>query len=278
MITKSKDLLCAFESWVSSASPTNSFMGSSSLRDSLVSAWAQFSAAFSSWKERDSRCLLALLVQTFAELDLIMYKMKDDNDPVSVDYKEGIREQQLTLLVRIRQLAGDKTRPMIKKAVMQTRKARLPKKEDHRPRGAGGETSTQDATSTPATENQSTVTPEAPSVDQKPPAEEPLLMGLTYRQIVHELALDKTFRLQPKKKTQIEEMVEREAKRAFYDIMRDGIAKGDMEAWIPQMAQAIREVFFFLFLPFIINLYDGILTVIIFPEVITSFRTHSDFL
>ncbi|RPB24097.1 hypothetical protein L211DRAFT_785678 [Terfezia boudieri ATCC MYA-4762] len=249
LITKSKDLLCAFESWVSSASPINSFMGSSSLRDALISAWKQFSTAFSSWKERDSRYLLVLLIQTFAELDLILYKMKDDNDPVSMDYKEGIREQQLTLLVRIRQLAGDKTRSMIKKAVLQTRKARLPKKEDHRPRGAESETPVQASSSTSVAESQLTAISEGPAVDSRPQAEEPLLMGMTNREIVHELALDKNFMLKPRKKSSIEEMVETQAKRAFYDIMREGIENGDMGSWIPQMAQAVREKLLRLFEP-----------------------------
>jgi len=219
-------------------------MGSSSLRESLISAWEQFSTAFSSWKERDSRYLLVLLIQTFAELDLIMHKMKDDNDSVSMDYKEGIREQQLTLLVRIRQLAGDKTRSMIKKAVLQTRKARLPKKEDHRPRGAEAETPAQASSSASVVGSQPTAISEGPAVDRRPQAEEPLLMGMTNREIVHELALDKNFMLTPRKKSQIEETVEAQAKRAFYDIMREGIEGGDMGSWIPQMAQAIREVNF----------------------------------
>lgn len=219
-------------------------MGSNSLRETLASAWEEFSAAFSSWKERDSRYLLELLIQTFAELDLIIYKMKDDNDPVSQEYKEGIREQQLTLLVRIRQLAGDKTRSMIRKAVVQTRKARLPKKADHRPRGAEAETPSASTTSAPLAESQPTAIPDAPAIDNKPLTETPLLMGLTYRQIVHELALDKNFRLEPRKKSPIEEMVETQAKKAFYDLMREGIENGDMETWIPQMAQAIKEVKF----------------------------------
>ncbi|KAF8474993.1 T-complex protein 11-domain-containing protein, partial [Kalaharituber pfeilii] len=250
LITKSKDLLCAFEAWVSSASPFNSYMGSSYLRDSLISAWDSFSTAFSSWKERDSKHLLTLLIQTYTELDLIMQKLKDETDPASMDYKEGIREQQLTLLVRIRQLAGDQTRPLIKKAVIEARKARLPKKQDHRPRGAEeGSTTTANAT----TEAPSVVVDNEPAASQ--PAQpssfrpEPLLMGLTNREIVHEFALDKNFRLKPAKKAPLEEMVATQAKKAFFDYMREGLEKGDMEAWIPQMAQVIKEKLLRLFEP-----------------------------
>lgn len=208
-------------------------------------AWDLFSTAFSSWKERDSRYLLSLLVQTFAELDLILYKMKGDNDAVSMEYKDGIREQQLTLLVRIRQLAGDKTRQLIKKAVLQTRKARLPKTQDHTPRGAEAkvEEPTASTSTSSAPVSAGPASPRSvPEAGTRPQAEEPLLMGLTNREIVHELALDKNFRLKPRKKTPIEEMVETQAKRAFYDLMREGMEKGEMEAWIPQMAQAIRDV------------------------------------
>ena len=168
--------------------------------------------------------------------------MKDDNNPVSVEYREGIREQQLTLLVKIRQLAGDKTQPMIKKAVLQTRKARLPKKENHKPR-AVEETPTPAATSSSAIDNNSTSIPDFPGVHSQDQVEEPLLRGLTNRRIVHELALDKDFRLQPREKSAIEVSVETQAKRAFYDIMREGIENGDMATWIPQMAQSIREVY-----------------------------------
>ncbi|KAI5809653.1 T-complex protein 11-domain-containing protein [Peziza echinospora] len=248
LITKSKDLLCAFESWVSSTSPINSYCGSSYLRESLVLAWDLFSTAFSSWKERDSRHLLDLLVKTYTELDLIIYKMKDDLDAVSMDYKEGIREQQLTLLVRIRQLAGDRTRPMIKKAVIAARKARFPKKQDHIPRGSVTETPETSTAPLPvATEHDQSAHSRAP--EPRAATEGPLLMGLSNREIVHELALDKGFRLKPRKKSQLEEMVEAQAKRAFYDIMRQGIEKGDIEAWIPQMAQAIREKLLRLFEP-----------------------------
>ena len=188
------------------------------------------------------------MIKTYTELDLIMQKIKDDVDAASLDYKEGIREQQLTLLVRIRQLAGDKTRTLLRKAVTEARRTRLPKKQDHKPRGVEAEKAVE--TAEPSTIVADTTAPvvapvqPTPIASPAPRVEEPLLMGLTNREIVHELALDKNFRLKPRQRSRLEAMVETQAKRAFYDIMREGIEKGDMEAWIPQMAMAIRDVSF----------------------------------
>lgn len=214
-------------------------MGSPFPRDLLSTTWDDFSSAFSSWKERDAKVLLNGLLKTFAELDLIWQKVKDDtNEVVADDYKEGIREAQLKLLVRIRKLAGDKTRGLVKRAVNEARRTRLPKKEDHKPRGV-------DVQNPPRSEEVSSVTSNtasAASVQPAPVVDEPTVLGMTNRQIVHELALDKDFRLKPAKKSALEQMVEKEAKRAFFTMMSEGIQNGDDLNWIPSMAQIIKEV------------------------------------
>lgn len=234
LITRSKDLLIAFESFLSS--PTFP------PPDALYNAWSEFSTAFDSWKSRDSQIFIQTMVAQYAELDLIWQKVKDDTTGgVAEDFKEGIRENQLMLLVRIRRLAGDRTRDLIRTAVKETRRTRLPKKEkrDTKPR----EVPSSDATTV------STAPSPAPS-----PAPTPLpapqvgfdtVAGGTdgmpsNRQIIHELALDKEFRLQPRKRSQLEQMVEDTAKAAFWATMRQDIADGKLEKWIPSLAETVR--------------------------------------
>ncbi|KAI5857211.1 T-complex protein 11-domain-containing protein [Tricharina praecox] len=243
LIERSKDLLIAFESFLSSQTFPPP--------DALYNAWSEFSTAFDTWKSRDSKIFIETMVAQYAELDLIWQKVKDDTTGgVAEDFKEGIRENQLMLLVRIRRLAGDRTRDLIRTAVKDSRKNRLPKKEkrDTKPR----EVPSSDATTV------STVAPTPavvmPTVKPEPPAPvqpTPPQVGFhnvasgddgmqSNRQIIHELAMDKDFRLQPRKRSKIEAMVEDTAKTAFWGAMREDITEGKLEKWIPSLAETVR--------------------------------------
>lgn len=258
LITKSKDLLIAFESFLSA--PT--FPPAKHLAET----WESFSTAFTSWKARDSEILINTMVAQYAELDLIWQKVKDDTEEhVAADFKEGIRENQLILLVRIRRLAGEKTRGLIRQAVKEARRTRLPKKEkgDTRPRETPS--SSESNTVSAAVTADSTVainTPASPSTDQAavpiavPPTAATADAGtepahdafsqfsttgaLSNRQIVHELALNRDFKLTQRTKPPLEQLVEREAKRAFWDLMRADIARGELAKWIPSMALSVK--------------------------------------
>lgn len=198
------------------------------------------------------------MVAQYAGLDLIWQKVKDETDEhVAADFKEGIRENQLMLLVRIRRLAGEKTRVLIRQAVKEVRRTRLPKKEkgDTRPR----ETPSSSETNSVSTAVESAViTPPSPVIGESAALSElssdaqrqqtaqvfsQLESGgmLGNRQIVHELALDRTFKLTPRKKGGFEQMVEREARRAFWDTMReDVLLRGELVKWIPGMAESVK--------------------------------------
>jgi hypothetical protein len=173
------------------------------------------------------------MVAQYAELDLIWQKVKDDTTGgVAEDFKEGIRENQLMLLVRIRRLAGDRTRDLIRTAVKEARRTRLPKKEkrDTKPR----EVPSSDAT----TVSTAPAAPPPPSPQAGSDSDD---AGMpSNRQIIHELALDKDFRLAPRKRSRLEQMVEDTAKAAFWDTMRQDIAEGMLEKWIPSLAETVR--------------------------------------
>lgn len=198
------------------------------------------------------------MVAQYAGLDLIWQKVKDETDEhVAADFKEGIRENQLMLLVRIRRLAGEKTRVLIRQAVKEARRTRLPKKEkgDTRPRETP---SSSEANSVSTAVESAVVAPHSP-IASEPDALSELSSGaqrqqtaqvfsqlesggmLRNRQIVHELALDRTFKLTPRKKGGFEQMVEREARRAFWDTMReDVLLRGELVKWIPGMAESVK--------------------------------------
>jgi len=193
------------------------------------------------------------MVAQYAELDLIWQKVKDDTTGgVAEDFKQGIRENQLLLLVRIRRLAGDRTRDLIRTAVKESRRTRLPRKEnrDTKPREVPSSNattvSTTPATGTSAPPHTSPQVPPAAAQHVEPRVGFDSVAGgdegmMSNRQIIHELSLDKDFRLQPRKRSRLEQMVEDTAKAAFWAIMRDDIAEGKLEKWIPALAETVRS-------------------------------------
>lgn len=225
--------------------------------EALYNAWSEFSTAFDAWKSLDSEIFVQTMVAQYAELDLIWQKVKDDTaGGAAEDYRAGIRDNQLLLLVRIRRLAGDRTRDLIRAAVKEARRTRLPRKEkrDTKPRevpsAASATVSTESPPSTAMTVSQPTpalsVPPPQPARNDQPTQHSfGTVAGdgdgtMSNRQIIHELALDKDFRLQPRKRNRIEKIVEDAAKGAFWAKMREDIAEGQLEKWIPALADTVR--------------------------------------
>lgn len=239
LITQSKDLLIAFESFLSTpAFPLPS-------EHPLNSAWLSFNSAFNAWKARDSETLISTMIAQYAELDLIWQKVKDDTvEHVAADFREGIKENQLLLLVRIRRLAGERTRDLIRAAVKESRRTRLPRKEkrDMKPRTAPEEA----ADTAPVTTREALPSPPSSPVVARELAQPSFTVVedgmMENRQIVHELALDREFRLKPRKRAGVEKMVHDQAHRAFWDTMQVDIDRGELEKWIPGLAKTVKEV------------------------------------
>lgn len=186
------------------------------------------------------------MVAQYAELDLIWQKVRDDTTGgVADEFKEGIRENQLMLLVRIRRLAGDRTRDLIRKAVKETRRTRLPKKStrDLKPReapdaeSAAVTVSTSTSSPSPETIESQSVEEEEPYSPFSPNADRSLPSN---RQIIHELSLDSEFRLSPPRQSALESLITATAKRAFWDSLRLSISRGDITTWIPSLASTVR--------------------------------------
>lgn len=184
------------------------------------------------------------MIAQFVELDILWQKVKDDSEPqVAQEYHEGIKENQMMVLSRLKSLGGPKALASLKKAIGKARRKWLKKKEDEKPRAAATSHTVHtinDNTSMMSTQDEN-LEDDASSDVAYQTDEKPKFM-LTNRQIAHELLLDRDFKLKSREKSNMEKLVETEAKRAFYDIMREDIQNGESEKWIPSMAETVRQV------------------------------------
>lgn len=145
LVSKAKDLLISFEHVISRLTPTNNYTPPPKQLSQLSESYAMFFNAFIAWKARDSNTLIDMMVLQFVELDAIWQTVKDSTEEaVTGSYREGIRENQLKLMVRIKRLAGEKEgKRLITNAIREARKSRAKKSPtgDSKPRAADGETS-----------------------------------------------------------------------------------------------------------------------------------------
>ncbi|KAF3915894.1 hypothetical protein AA313_de0203473 [Arthrobotrys entomopaga] len=249
LITQSRDLLCAFESWISTANAYNGFRGSPTRRQSLIDAYQPFSIAFNAWKERDQLELLNGMINQFVELDTLWQKVKDDSEPqVAAEFKESIQENQMMILSRMKAIGGKKATEMLKKAIVRSRRRLHRKQADKKPRAVATDAENTE-TSSQALDMQTVMQQveegakgdEESDLSYQTAFEDESRFKLTNRQIAHELLLDRGFRFKERTKDQIVQTVEYQAKKAFYDLMREDIAEGELEKWIPSMAETVRQ-------------------------------------
>ncbi|KAI4169614.1 MAG: hypothetical protein LQ343_005553 [Gyalolechia ehrenbergii] len=240
LIEKAKGLFLSFDPIITcpSSAPSTQQL------ESLSEAYTGFQTAFTAWKDRDSSILLGTLLAQFVELDAIWQSVKDDKDGhVAADYKEGVQHNQTLLLVRLKRLAGaDRAMKMIREAVRKSRKASAKKKPlgDVRPR----------ATSLPSADAIApSLTPIEASVSDTAatnPAHRkatPLLPD--NRTIMHELAINKEYRIDVKPKTDTRENVIREVS----ETMRQGLESDFGDMFVVAMAETIREKLLSLVVP-----------------------------
>ncbi len=140
LVGKAKDLLIGFETILSRLSPANKYTPPQTLAHDLVDAYDGFYDAFIAWKARDASTLIEFMIKQFVELDAIWQTVKDNTDEsVSDTYRESIRNNQLMLMVRIKQLAGAEQGK--KRVFNAVRKARKAKEESNRKAAAAAKAS-----------------------------------------------------------------------------------------------------------------------------------------
>ncbi|KAF2184432.1 hypothetical protein K469DRAFT_688892 [Zopfia rhizophila CBS 207.26] len=249
LITKAKDLIISFESALSKLTTFNYYTPSPTRLETVLLSHGTFVTAFNDWKARDSSALIETMVASFVSLDAIWQSVKDEtSDEVANDYKNGIRDNQVSLLTKIKKLAGqDRAFMLIRKAIHESRKARPKKKpagEVVRPRVAiespppGSPISEENATMQAAAASQLAASQGAPaSGGHQANSLSKLFTVVPHnRVLVHELALDKEFRMESSPNANIRDALNRE----ICDSMRRGFENGEGSEWTVAMAENIR--------------------------------------
>ena len=232
LVEKAKSLLLVFDQTLSRhpASP------SSAQLEGLIEAYSNFQNAFSAWKSRDSTVLLETMLAQFVELDAIWQSVKNDKDGhVADDYREGIQHNQTLLLVRLKRLAGaDRAMRMIREAIKNNRKANAKKKHvgNARPRAAAGLSTAPTPTSLSPVRSDVSIS-EAQTVSGR----RAMQLLPDNRTIIHELAINKEFRIDVKPKVDMRE----NAIQAVSEKMRTGIESDFGDFFVIAMAETLRE-------------------------------------
>ncbi|KAI9048523.1 hypothetical protein LZ554_007356 [Drepanopeziza brunnea f. sp. 'monogermtubi'] len=249
LVAKARDLLISFENVLSRLNSANSYTPPPGQLLTLSEVYATFFNAFIAWKARDSTTLIDMMVLQFVELDSIWQSVKDSTEEaVTASYRDGIRENQLKLMVRIKRLAGaQQGKKLITNAIREARKVRVVKKPvgDSRPRAAESVEPEQPVLADLAASEKlvdshlQTLTPPAtPRKYQSSHADElriarPILPP--NRIVTHEVALNREYRIDE------DALQERNAiMQAVFDKMRQEVASGNSDIWILAMAENIR--------------------------------------
>jgi hypothetical protein len=108
LIAKARELLVVFDQ-------VTALLSSGCCSPSVITADLQtlceshnvFFSAFHAWKSHDSTVLIEIMVAQFVELELIWQTVKNDKaGGAAEDYRQGIRQNQVLLLARLKRLAG----------------------------------------------------------------------------------------------------------------------------------------------------------------------------
>lgn len=237
LITKAGDLIMCFEQTLSHFSLSRSCNPPATDLEALSEACSTFFTAFSAWKEHDSTVLVQTMIAQFVELDAIWQTVKGDTaGEVAADYREGIRDNQTMILVRLKKLVGpEDSKRMIRDAIRASRKSkarpRVRNPSDTKPRAAV----IKDDPPVSLVESPSVVTPTQRSGLQASELQRVLHPIPDNRILVHELAIDREFIIKP------HEGIQHSINRAVFDTMRTDIEAGIGDRWIVAMADTIRE-------------------------------------
>ena len=248
LLQKASDLINNFETIVVRLSSWNNFSPPSTQLETLSQSYSAYTSAFAAWRLQDSSVLIEGMVASFVELDAIWQTVKDDSrGEVASDYREGIRDNQVMLLSRIRKLAGpDRADLLIKKAIRESRKKRPKKRPTAEVRPRGVESMMQDqsagAQSSFETVAESTVDDIArlDSPPRSPPGDVQLTRLFTpmpsNRVLTHELAIDKDYKLEDTTSEFRDQLY-----HSICDRMKRGFEMGDGALWTVSAAENVRE-------------------------------------
>ncbi|KAF2153131.1 hypothetical protein K461DRAFT_224698 [Myriangium duriaei CBS 260.36] len=243
--SKAQELVLLFENAVFRLAPWNRFYPSSTQLQELSQVHSTYSAAFAAWKARDSSTIIDTMIASFVELDAIWQTVKDDTlGNVADDFKEGIRDNQVILLSRIRKLAGpDRADVLIKKAIRESRRRRGKRRTaaEVRPRVADSSTDNTEVVSSNSNALDEVRQLSSENTEQRtlsgPQSFAALFSPIpSNRVITHELAVNKDYRIPTAQQSELRDQLN----RSLCDGMREGIENGEIATWTTAMAECIR--------------------------------------
>ena len=187
------------------------------------------------------------MVASFVELDAIWQTVKDDSrGEVASDYREGIRDNQVMLLSRIRKLAGaDRADFLIKRAIRESRRKRPKKRStaEVRPRGV------ESVQPGPSVVQSTIESGDESAVDDVALTSRPLSLHSndlkltdlftpmpSNRVLTHELAIDKDYKLEDTNSDMRDQLY-----RSICDCMKRAFGAGNGALWTVSAAENIRE-------------------------------------
>jgi len=251
LVAKARDLLISFENVLSRLNAANNYTPPPAQLSTLSEVYATFFNAFIAWKARDSSTLIDMMVLQFVELDSIWQTVKDSTEEAVTDsYRDGIRENQLKLMVRIKRLAGAaQGKKLITNAIREARKSKTTKKPtgDSKPRAAEAGPSSPVMGDVHASEHvvnsqlQTLTPPPTPRREELQSSGAERLRTASSmlpdnRTLVHELAINREYRIEIgdcwEHKNALNQLI--------FDSMRKEVSSGVINPWILAMAENIK--------------------------------------
>ncbi|THC98238.1 hypothetical protein EYZ11_002320 [Aspergillus tanneri] len=251
LIAKARELLAAFEQVTPllSAGCCSPAVISTELQ-TLCEAYNVFFSAFHAWKSHDSSVLIEIMLAQFIELELIWQTVKDDRaGGVADDYRQGIRQNQILLLARLKRLAGSENamqmvRDALKKAKREkkrtTSKQAIPRSAEVAPSSTEALT---ESVASPISESfnnaDSTLLRELERQRMSPHEQfTRILTALPEnRTLVHELLINKEFKIEETQYTE----PRRKVMAHMCEMMRKDVDAGLGTDWTVAMATVIQD-------------------------------------
>ena len=214
LVQKAKSFITVLESHLQTLEPA----------PSLLTLWASYLSAFRAWKSHDSSVLVEMLVNKFVDLDLMLLDIQESTTMQSVleEYTQGIKSGQVLLLSKIRRLAGDDTRNLVRRAVQAGRRRR---------------TQAQPFMSTPSPVEEREEEEDTIVEIVEPPSS---TTGLSNRRIMHELAMNPEYEIPPPEKTPEQRQVEESFKTTFYETLSTTLHNNDQSV-LPTLIHDIKS-------------------------------------
>ncbi|KAL4930040.1 IQ calmodulin-binding motif domain protein [Aspergillus undulatus] len=253
LISKARELLTAFEQVASLLSSGCCSPATISTEiQTLCEGYNVFFSAFHAWKTHDSSVLIEIMLAQFIELELIWQTVKDDQaGGVADDYRQGIRQNQILLLARLKRLAGsDRAMQMVRDAL---KKAKRQKKKSASKRVIPRSAEVASASTNTEALTESVASPISESFNivdsavlqelekQRSSPHERFTKILTAlpenRALVHELLVNKEFKIEEKSYTEPRKRV----MEHMCALMRQDVEAGSGTNWIVAMATVIQD-------------------------------------